>query len=779
VLLTLNQVISQITTLGAAHLQIQSTGVGDFAEWQALERAYPLLWVFHETTSIGDRELVYSIRLVCADRVITGEEGDDTAGMEQEVLSDTLLILLDFLAYFQQQHAQSYKVITSASIDPFTERFNDRVAGNSVLIQIRQPFTWDACQIPQTGATIPPSVDGLTLYDFCDPSVIARLTPSQVACLEAEYGVDATVTQNGNAFFTVPAGATYPLVTKLDGANSLGSFNAGTKTLSFTSNPSNLQINGAQSEIIPGNSTFNLLAKLDGVAGGVYNAGLDTLNFTTTPAILQRNAIQIKTLANASTFNLITKLDGAANNGTWDGVDTLDFTSAACSPVTFQVNAVNKESLSSGTTFNLITKLDGAVNSGTYDAPTDTLSFTSAPTPSVSLALSDSNPFVGDIVTLTATPTNFTPTSYQFRIEQGTDLVLIVTQVGNTYNWTVPSIIGTYTIYVLTTDGSNNLYKSEGVTIQSNYLLDIYSTNNITDFATFRISSGFATRIMEVRRTVGAVTTAVEIGLDGDYITLNSPILAVTTGTSLATTLGQFVAATGYANPDSITANQSAFVVRTYKQRNGALGGVQTTAVNQPRIVNAGVLDVENGIACLVFSGNQWLDFGKVNGGLKAANYSLLGVGRILGGGTTMGWCSTLFGGANALDYLCVVNRVSRPSQYETSFGETSAVLAYIGASTAAVFDNTQQLFEQHKTSGVSGIDLHIDGSAALAQTVVANQTNNNSGAEGNLFLGAYGTGGFAPLTGSAQMMIAYNANQTSNRVGMKALINIVLGTSW
>ena len=389
-LLTLNQVISQITTLGAAHLQIQSTGVGDFAEWQALERAYPLLWVFHETTSIGDRELVYSIRLVCADRVITGEEGDDTAGMEQEVLSDTLLILLDFLAYFQQQHAQSYKVITSASIDPFTERFNDRVAGNSVLIQIRQPFTWDACQIPQTGATIPPSVDGLTLYDFCDPSVIARLTPSQVACLEAEYGitcVDATVTQNGNSFFTVPAGATYPLVTKLDGANSLGSFNAGTKTLSFTSNPSNLQINGAQSEVIPGNSTFNLLAKLDGVAGGVYNAGLDTLNFTTTPAILQRNAIQIKTLANASTFNLITKLDGVVEDGTWDGVDTLDFTSAACSPVTFQINAVNKESLSSGSTFNLITKLDGAVNSGSYDAPTDTLSFTSAACSPVALQI--------------------------------------------------------------------------------------------------------------------------------------------------------------------------------------------------------------------------------------------------------------------------------------------------------------------------------------------------------------------------------------------------------
>ena len=466
-LLTLNQVISQITTLGAAHLQIQSTGVGDFAEWQALERAYPLLWVFHETTSIGDRELVYSIRLVCADRVITGEEGDDTAGMEQEVLSDTLLILLDFLAYFQQQHAQSYKVITSASIDPFTERFNDRVAGNSVLIQIRQPFTWDACQIPQTGATIPPSVDGLTLYDFCDPSVIARLTATQVACLEAEYGVDATVTQNGNAFFTVPAGATYPLVTKLDGANSLGSFNAGTKTLSFTSNPSNLQINGAQSEIIPGNSTFNLLAKLDGVAGGVYNAGLDTLNFTTTPAILQRNAIQIKTLANASTFNLITKLDGSANNGTWDGVDTLDFTSAACSPVTFQINAVNKESLSSGSTFNLITKLDGSVNSGSYDAPTDTLSFTSASPPpsSVSLTVSDITPDLGQVITLTATAVNFTPTLYQFLLFNGS-ITLLAEQAGNIFNWTVNATAGSYDIYVLATDGTSNEFSFTSIVVQ-------------------------------------------------------------------------------------------------------------------------------------------------------------------------------------------------------------------------------------------------------------------------------------------------------------------------
>ncbi len=208
-MLTLNQIVSQITNLATAHNQIAESGVGDFAEWQAKERSYPILWVFHESTAVSQMEIAFSIRLICADRVIVGEEGDDTQGHEQEVISDTLLILLDFLAYFQQNHSQPYDVVTSATIDPFTERLNDRLAGNSVTIQIRQPFDWNKCQIPQTGASIPPTVDGLTLYNFCDPSVIARLRDEQVACLIAQYNEpceDATITINSAPFASVPSG---------------------------------------------------------------------------------------------------------------------------------------------------------------------------------------------------------------------------------------------------------------------------------------------------------------------------------------------------------------------------------------------------------------------------------------------------------------------------------------------------------------------------------------------------------------------------------------------
>jgi hypothetical protein len=59
-----------------------------------------------------------------------------------------------------------------------------------------------------------------------------------------------------------------------------GTWNPFTQTWEVTSASSNLSINGVQSEIISGGTTFNLNATLDGVTGGTYNAATDTLSFT-------------------------------------------------------------------------------------------------------------------------------------------------------------------------------------------------------------------------------------------------------------------------------------------------------------------------------------------------------------------------------------------------------------------------------------------------------------------------------------------------------------------
>lgn len=375
-MLTLNQIVSQITNLAAAHNQIAESGVGDFAEWQAKERSYPILWVFHESTSVNQMEITFSIRLICADRVIVGEEGDNTEGHEQEVLSDTLLVLLDFLAYFQQNHSQPYNVVTSATIDPFTERLNDRLAGNSVTIQIRQPFDWNKCQIPQSGASIPPSVDGITLYNFCDPAVIARLTPAQVACLQSEYALPADITINSAPFGTAPSGSTFDVPVVNNGSNPVGSEQSG----EWVIGNSTVTINGTQVGDIVAEDSLPIAVELDGNPSGTWNAGTLTWEVTTPPCAngllgINGNA-GLVSVPSGGTANLEVR-QGGVNVGSWDGTRWIV---PPCAPATFSIDGTQVDTIASGADLDVTLLLDGvAPPSYTYNAGTDTLNVISPP----------------------------------------------------------------------------------------------------------------------------------------------------------------------------------------------------------------------------------------------------------------------------------------------------------------------------------------------------------------------------------------------------------------
>lgn len=222
-MLTLNQIIDQIKTLANAHYQIAEVGVGTIAELQAKpDRDYPLLWLSNEGGTLEDNYKVDNIRLTMFGRVIVGEEGQDDDASEIEVLSDMQLILLDFLNYFHQQHGQEYVTDKSASLEHFTERTNDRTAGYSTVLELKQFYDWNKCQIPESGASIPPTIDGLTLYDFCDQSVLDRLTPTQNACLAAEFGANINVRNQDNDW-SVSLNADYTLpylrVVDSDGSN--------------------------------------------------------------------------------------------------------------------------------------------------------------------------------------------------------------------------------------------------------------------------------------------------------------------------------------------------------------------------------------------------------------------------------------------------------------------------------------------------------------------------------------------------------------------------------
>ncbi len=139
---TLNEIFNLIETQATAHQQVTQYGQGDLWEINPKELDYSVLWAIEESVNVNERTLTYNIRLLSMDRVLPAEEN------EEEVLSDTLSILLDFVAYFRQLHTESVSIQTSVSIEPFTERFDDKVSGHSMVLSITQPYDYNKCQIP-------------------------------------------------------------------------------------------------------------------------------------------------------------------------------------------------------------------------------------------------------------------------------------------------------------------------------------------------------------------------------------------------------------------------------------------------------------------------------------------------------------------------------------------------------------------------------------------------------------------------------------------------------
>lgn len=148
---SLNQIIAELEAFANVHYQIHTFGHGDV--WEATPNSsqivYPILWLVPTGATTGLREVTTNFTVICMDLVRSGEEN------ETEVLSDTLQIILDVVSYYRQQHNQTYIVEFGSNIQPFTESHPDMLAGHSITVSIRQPFTYNECAIPFSGAPTP------------------------------------------------------------------------------------------------------------------------------------------------------------------------------------------------------------------------------------------------------------------------------------------------------------------------------------------------------------------------------------------------------------------------------------------------------------------------------------------------------------------------------------------------------------------------------------------------------------------------------------------------
>ena len=479
--------------------------MGTIAELQGKpDRLYPLLWLSNEGGSLEDNYKVDNIRLTMFGRVIAGEEGQDDDASEIEVLSDMQLILLDFLNYFHQQHGQEYVTDKAATLEHFTERTNDRTAGYSCVLELKQFYDWNKCQIPQSGASIPPSVDGLTLYDFCDQSVIDRLTAPQLACLSAEFGgADVTIQVDGNTIDTTPSGSTYSFTSKDTAGTTIGTI----------ANPSIIADTTIRNDA--GDWTDTELAE------GTYTLGLQRV------------------------------IDSDGSN-----VDTVDYKPIA----------------------------DGAV-----------FTCTPATNPSLAVALDVATIEFGKDLTITATPTDITPTNY-YAFTEGSlgSLTKIGSQAGNVFNWAVDSVQGANTIYVNANDGSASCFNivGEALTVTTVYMNNAFGGALGLWSATKR-SELFASAWGRVRRSSDndeadfSLLTGTPERFDNTSIASNSSP-ASHDGDTFAT----FIGAT------------NGFVPNIYDQA-GSSDGSQTTAASQPKIATTGTINTNSGYPALTFDGND------------------------------------------------------------------------------------------------------------------------------------------------------------------------------
>ena len=198
---------------------------------------------------------------------------------------------------------------------------------------------------------------------------------------------------------------------------------------------------------------------------------------------------------------------------------------------------------------------------------------------SVSVALSDETPDLGQSVTITASVTGFTANSYIFFAYQGTKITYIAQQASNVFVWPV-SLNGTFDVYVFATDGTAKAYGSRQAVVSTVLICDLITPQPVAAFSLRKVSLAYTGDGALVRRSSDNAQQAI------GYVGQDLDISALTT----------FV---GVNNGFSVTLyNQFAFNHAT-----------QSTAGSQPLFVASGVVNLINGRPFLNFNGSYTLVF--------------------------------------------------------------------------------------------------------------------------------------------------------------------------
>lgn len=144
---TFNEIIAAFKKFSTEHYQINTFYSGQTWNFQTQTNLYPAVIMLPEGSSIQKGSINLSFNLFVADIL-----NSDRTNLD-EIYSDTLQILSDFISYFDDAYEKDkiefFLNNENISIQPFEEKFDDVVAGWMAKIEINMPYSGNKCIIPK------------------------------------------------------------------------------------------------------------------------------------------------------------------------------------------------------------------------------------------------------------------------------------------------------------------------------------------------------------------------------------------------------------------------------------------------------------------------------------------------------------------------------------------------------------------------------------------------------------------------------------------------------
>ncbi len=317
---------------------------------------------------------------------------------------------------------------------------------------------------------------------------------------------------------------------------------------------------------------------------------------------------------------------------------------------------------------------------------------------SVSVVVSDASPILGDTITITATPSSFTPDSYLFFAYDGAgDIIYIAEQASNSFDWQILGLnAGTYTIYVLGVENGTpdvTAFGTVDITLSVDFLLDqTYGQDIDVAFAFYKVRAAFNDYVAIIRRDSDNAQDSWKLDSNG-VLSLSSPNVAGTT------TLGDWIG------------SDNGYLVAWKDQSLLGLTATQSSAVNQSIIIISGSIITLNGIPCA--DKDNWSRY-TISSTITTRSLFAIGKNSLTGQSVVQ----SIAGGANQAFFF-------------SGTGAYGGIGLFAGSNVGVTTINDTNT---HLASYILDEGIYVDGVSELSYTSITDMTIGAIGSRSDLY---------------------------------------------